>query len=187
MMLPSPYVLGPVWGGSEFTLSLFKRSKIGAVSKDRNTLSIIWIVNLAAVVASIWLAYHTPGWWLPGQQQLYVAGFVLYVLGMVLRWYSIIHLGRFFTVNVAIAADHKLIQTGPYRWLRHPSYTGGLTTLVGFSLCIGNLASILALVIPCTAVSLWRIHVEEAALTQAFGKDYEDYRRRTKRLVPLIY
>ena len=55
------------------------------------------------------------------------------------------------------------------------------------SLCIGNAASILVLVIPCTAACLWRIHIEEAVLAQAFGAEYAAYRQHTKRLVPLVY
>ena len=46
------------------------------------------------------------------------------MVGVALRWYSVIYLGRFFTANVAILKDHQLVDTGPYRFVRHPSYTG---------------------------------------------------------------
>ena len=64
---------------------------------------------------------------------------------------------------------------------------GALVMLLGFCLCIGNLASLLMMVVPVVGVSLWRIHIEEEALIQAFGEQYHDYMKRTKRLIPDIY
>lgn len=107
--------------------------------------------------------------------------------GLVLRWWSIVYLGRFFTTNVAIAADHRLIDSGPYRFIRHPSYAGSLLALAGFTLCIPNWASWLLILVPCCAVMLWRMHVEEQALKNALGQPYKDYAARTRRLIPLIY
>jgi len=187
MTLPSPFALGAFWGFSELCLNLLKRSRSNAVSKDRNSITLIWVVNLASVGIGVFLAFHLRSWSLPWRSQFYIAGFSLYVCGLIIRWGSIIYLGRFFTVNVAIAADHQLIQSGPYRFVRHPSYTGGLLMLLGFCLSIGNLASLVIMVVPCVGVCLWRIHVEEEALIQAFGERYQDYVKRTKRLIPFVY
>jgi len=187
MHLFSPYIIGPVWGLSELGLSLFKRSKAGAISRDRNSLSLIWLVNLAAASAGVFLALHAPGWRLPGWVPVRNIGGGLFGGGLLLRWYSIIYLGRFFTVNVAIAEDHQVIQTGPYRWVRHPSYTGGLLMLLGFCVSMGNLASLLVIMTPCVGVLLWRIRIEEAALQQALGVQYQIYRQHTRRLIPLVY
>jgi protein-S-isoprenylcysteine O-methyltransferase Ste14 len=110
----------------------------------------------------------------------------LFVPGLVLRWCSIICLGRFFTTNVAIATDHRLIDTGPYRFIRHPSYAGSLLALLGFTLCIPNWASWLLILVPCYAVTFWRIHVEEQALLGGLGEPYRTYMQRTKRLIPWI-
>jgi hypothetical protein len=96
----------------------------------------------------------------------------LFVGGMVLRWYSIIHLGRFFTVNVAIAADHQLVETGPYRFVRHPSYTGALLAFIGFAIVLRNWASVLVISLPIAFAFLYRINVEERALVQALGERY---------------
>ena len=111
----------------------------------------------------------------------------VFVAGLTLRWYAIVHLGRFFTVNVSIAADHRLIDTGPYRIVRHPSYTGALMAFLGLGLCMANWASLLSLLVPICLVFLRRIHVEEAVLLEALGDQYRDYMRRTKRLIPAIY
>jgi protein-S-isoprenylcysteine O-methyltransferase len=114
-------------------------------------------------------------------------GVTLYAAGLILRWYAILHLGRFFTVNVAIAADHRVIDTGPYRFVRHPSYTGALMAFLGLALCLANWASLTVLVVPVFFVFLRRIQVEEAALLQALGDEYRGYMSRTKRLIPAVY
>lgn len=90
---------------------------------------------------SIWPRAVLPPWSVP-------AGVAVFAAGIVLRWYSIIHLGRFFTVNVAIAADHQLVDTGPYRFVRHPSYTGALLAFVGFGMVMRNWASVLVISMP---------------------------------------
>jgi protein-S-isoprenylcysteine O-methyltransferase len=107
--------------------------------------------------------------------------------GLVLRWYSILHLGRFFTVNVAIAADHQLVDTGPYRFVRHPSYTGALLAFIGFALVLRNWASVLMISVPIAFAFLYRISVEERALVQALGERYRAYIKRTKHLIPFVY
>jgi protein-S-isoprenylcysteine O-methyltransferase len=98
-----------------------------------------------------------------------------------------VHLGRFFTVNVAIATNHRLIDTGPYRFVRHPSYTGALMAFLGLALCLANWASLVVMVVPVFLVFLWRMHVEEGALLQALGNQYRNYMNRTKRLIPAVY
>ncbi|MCK9687882.1 methyltransferase family protein [Scleromatobacter humisilvae] len=118
---------------------------------------------------------------------LHWAGLVLFVAGLCLRWYSIRYLGRLFTFDVAVADDHRVIDSGPYRRIRHPSYTGALMAYAGLGLCSGNLLSLVVLVTPIALAFLHRIAVEEAALTAALGSRYADYAGRTKRLVPFVY
>ena len=118
---------------------------------------------------------------------IYWAGLALFVAGVGLRWYSMIYLGRLFTFDVAVADDHQVIASGPYRRIRHPSYTGALMAYAGLGLCGGNLLSLLVLVTPIALAFLRRIAVEEAALTSALGSRYADYAGRTKRLVPFVY
>ena len=103
------------------------------------------------------------------------------------RWVAITHLGRFFTVNVAIAEDHKLITTGPYRYVRHPSYTGLSLIFLGFGLCMLNILSLAAVFLPISVAFIWRMHVEEAALREVFGESYHTYATRTRRIIPFVY
>jgi protein-S-isoprenylcysteine O-methyltransferase len=187
MKLHSPEILGPLWGLSEFGLTLFKRAKSDSADKDRQSLRLIWAVNLAAIALGVVAAYQLPGCRVsfPGPALHVISG--LFVFGLVLRWYAIIHLGRFFTVNVAIAKDHRVVDTGPYRFVRHPSYTGALLAVLAFTMTFENWAAELIIFVPCCAVTLWRIHVEEAALLGGLGEAYRNYMQRTKRLIPWIY
>jgi protein-S-isoprenylcysteine O-methyltransferase len=104
-----------------------------------------------------------------------------------LRWWAIITLGRFFTVDVTIEKDHELVERGPFRVVRHPSYTGVLLVFVGLGLSLGNWAALLVILLPIGVAFIHRMNVEEDALTGALGAHYTDYMRRTKRLVPFIY
>jgi len=114
-------------------------------------------------------------------------GGILIWAGMLLRVWAIWTLGRFFKTKVVIQGDHNLIRSGPYRYLRNPSYTGILVTSVGFGLGIGNWLST-ALLLTAALVGLGRrIGIEEAALAARFGKDYEAYRRGTWTLIPFVW
>ena len=180
-------MLGTFWGISELFLAFTRRAKSNAVSKDRRSTGLIWLVNLAAVALGVVAAYRIHAWRMPRPDVSLHMGLCVFVMGLVLRWYSIIYLGRFFTVNVAIAPDHRVIDSGPYRFIRHPSYTGALLVVLGFSLCLQNWASLLIVFVPICAVILRRIRIEEQALANALGPAYENYMRRTKRLIPFIY
>jgi protein-S-isoprenylcysteine O-methyltransferase len=187
MTLPSPLALGGIYGLSEVCLVLMRRSGERGASRDRHSLALVWIVILISVWLSIMCAAWFPNAALSHRRAFYLAGLVLFLCGVILRWYSIWYLGRYFTVDVSIATEHHVIAAGPYRFIRHPSYTGALVAFLGFGFCLGNLMSILFLMLPIVGAFRWRIHVEERALSEALGDDYRAYMRRTMRLVPWIY
>jgi protein-S-isoprenylcysteine O-methyltransferase len=179
--------LGVLYGFSELGLTIFRRAGKAASSADRGSLSLLWIVILASVYLAVVLARALPQFSFGPRPIFEIIGVAVFTAGISLRWYAIIVLGRFFTVNVAIAQDHRLIEEGPYRFVRHPSYTGSLLAFLGLGFCYCNWASLAVLMIPILAVFLRRMQVEEAALVAAFGDRYRDYARRTKRLIPAIY
>jgi protein-S-isoprenylcysteine O-methyltransferase len=180
--------LGSVFTLSELGLTIFKRAKAGETrAADRGSLLLLWLIIGVSVGAGYSLAYMMPSLRFGSAAIFIDVGFVLFAAGLALRWYSIVYLGRFFTVNVAIATDHRLIDTGPYQLIRHPSYTGALMAFAGLGLCLGNWASLAAVIVPTFLVFLRRMHIEETALSQALGDPYRGYMRRTKRLIPGIY
>jgi protein-S-isoprenylcysteine O-methyltransferase Ste14 len=187
LTLSTASILGLIYVLSELGLAYRKRSREkGARAADQGSLSLLWIVIVLSVVAAFNMPRLLPGAALDGAVWG-LSGAVLFAAGLVLRWYSIIHLGRFFTVDVAIASDHRLIDTGPYRLVRHPSYTGALMAFVGLALCMANWASLIVLIVPVFGVFLRRMQVEEAALLEGLGGPYQDYMQRTKRLIPGVY
>jgi protein-S-isoprenylcysteine O-methyltransferase len=180
--------LGLVYLISEVLLTLTRRSRSRTGTKqDRSTLGVIWLVIAASVVAGINVAKLWPAAALPSGEMFAFAGVVLFVGGLFLRWWAIITLGRFFTVDVTIEKDHELVDRGPFRLVRHPSYTGVLLAFVGFALTLGNWAALLIILVPIFAAFIRRMKVEEEALSRALGSRYGDYMKRTKRLVPFVY
>ena len=122
-----------------------------------------------------------------GRTTLFVVGIVFMVLGIALRAWSVIVLGRNFTVFVQVRVDQPVVDTGPYRLLRHPSYTGLLVVCLGIGLALGNwLALVVVVVVPTVAI-LVRIRVEERALLAGIGEPYRRFAATRKRLIPWVW
>lgn len=181
-------ILGLAYGASEAALGLARRSKrSSASSHDAGTLRLVWVVIALSGAAAVWTASHV-------EFGRYAHGPVLgglaigvFGLGIALRWWSILVLGRFFTVDVAIHDGHELVQRGPYRRLRHPSYTGALLAFLGLGLLFDSWPALLVATVPVSAMLLRRIAVEERALERHFGERWRAHCARTWKLVPLVW
>jgi protein-S-isoprenylcysteine O-methyltransferase Ste14 len=120
--------------------------------------------------------------WLPESDGLRALGCALALAGVVLAVRARQVLGENWSVAVQLKQDHELIERGPYRWVRHPIYSGLLLAFLGTAVLVGELRGLLALAI--VAVSLWfKLRLEERWLGEQFGAAYADYRRRVKALV----
>jgi len=171
------------WAAAELLLRLVNLG--GRTAFDWTFLLVVAFVgagiNLAFRAADV-RAADFGGGWVP-----VIAGTAIAVAGIAFRIWAILTLGRFFKFVVVIQEGHRVIDRGPYRLLRHPSYTGGLVALLGIGLTLANWLSILAAtLIPLVAI-LVRIKIEEARLVAALGQDYLDYAARTRRLIPGIW
>lgn len=185
MTLPGPAALGLVLLLSELGLRLGRRSAPGgARPADRSSLALLWVTILLALGAGVLVARALPAWNYPMPVAGQLAALALFGAGLALRWWAILTLGRFFTVDVAIHHDHELVTRGPYRLARHPSYTGLLVVFVALTLLYGNGAALIVVLLPILLALLYRIRVEEEALGAAFGPAYAEYRRTTKALLP---
>jgi len=134
LLLP---ILGLIWFVSELCVTrccVGRTSGVRAVSKDRGSLSVIGWATVVSLVCGIEVAYHFPACGLPMRHFFLIFGVGLFVVGLALRLCSILYLDRFFTGKVAIAADHRLVDSGPYHFVRHPSYTGALMQFFGLGL-----------------------------------------------------
>ncbi len=114
-------------------------------------------------------------------------GLLLLVAGIAIRWAAVYTLGKYFTGVVVIKPDHQLIRAGLYKYLRHPAYTGTLLAHLGLGLSFSNWISLGLSSLPYLLVALYRMHVEEQALTNAFGAEYIAYTKTTRRLIPGLY
>ncbi len=140
-------------------------------------------VIAACVLAAVWTGAAIP--WL--RVQVTLAGLVVVVLGAALRWWSIFALGRYFTFEVAVRSTQSVVQSGPYRFVRHPSYTAILIMLLGVGLVLENWVSLVTLLVTGLIGLLYRIKVEELALVEGLGQPYVEYMRHTRRLIPLMF
>src|SRR2546426_9294116 len=108
------------------------------------------------------------------------------LLGVLVRQWAIAVLGRFFSLTVRVATDHQVVTRGPYKLVRHPSYTGVLITFIGLGLAVQSLGALLVLVLFFGISFGYRMLVEERALLSGLGQDYASYMKRTKRLIPFL-
>lgn len=107
------------------------------------------------------------------------------ILGLILVIFSRYYLGRYWSGTVALKQDHKLIQNGPYRFVRHPLYTGLILAAFGTATAFGLWHRLLGagLLLACV---LRRAHKEDSLMQTRFGAEFEQYRRRTGQIVPGI-
>ena len=177
------------WAGSEIIGSIIlprlrhRRDRIKLERKDRGSGL---AVNIG-IIASVYLAFGfslvriavLPDW-------VFYPGIALMFAGVILRQWSIAILGGFFSVLVSVQEGQTIIRRGPYRFIRHPSYTGTLLTLTGIGLAVQSWGAFLTLLVMFGIVYRYRIRVEENALVTQFGDEYTVYMKTTKMLIPFI-
>ena len=162
------------------------------VEKDPVTNALSFVAGIVAALGiQLWMIYawtfqfgnpleRAPGWneWL---------GFTLVLSGAGMRYWAIKTLGSFFTLQICLRNDHRLITSGPYRYLLHPSYTGAILGILGF--CLFFFQPTPSLIYFCGLIAFYvkRIQSEEKMLTEKFGNTYLERRNRCYRLIPFIY
>jgi protein-S-isoprenylcysteine O-methyltransferase Ste14 len=178
------------WVISEIGISLFTRSRRatpGHQHHDRGSLLILWPVILASISFGTWYGQaHAPDFF-SNRSDAARVGIPLLVIGLVIRWVAIFKLGRRFTANVVIQRDQRVETSGLFRFVRHPSYTGLLIIFSGIALNTRSWIGAAIVIVPISLALLYRIYVEEAALSNAFGEEYRSYCRSTKRLIPGVF
>ena len=154
----------------------------------RDAGSMRWMVLCVVIsfLVGVRLAQQPDGA-LPDPGHTIWVGLVVLWAGLAFRVLSILWLGRLFNAAVVIQSRHRLVTSGPYRLVRHPSYTGALAAAVGLGIAAGHWTTAAVFALGWLAGLAYRIPVEEAAMREAFGRAYDDYCARTRRLIPLIY
>jgi protein-S-isoprenylcysteine O-methyltransferase Ste14 len=174
-----------VWIVIEVLQALKRRPE--ASSADRGSLLILRICAIVAfVLAGLGLA-RVPAASVADGNVLFGMGLAVMWCGIGLRFWSFRTLGRYFTFTVMTSADQPVVSTGPYRFVRHPGYSGILLVLAGIGATYGNWLSLAALALIPLIGFIHRIHVEEAALSAALGGAYTSYASGRKRLIPFVW
>jgi protein-S-isoprenylcysteine O-methyltransferase Ste14 len=177
------------WRAVETSLDFRSRQRLraGAQRQDKGSLTLLFVLITLGVFFGALLAFIVPAAAIPSlRAAVFWLGILLIYTGIAFRLYAIHALGAFFTMAVAIVPGQRVIDTGPYRLIRHPAYTGFLVALLGYGLCLTNWLSLLV-VVGCALIGfIYRIQVEERVLREQLGQRYQEYMGRTKRLIPFV-
>jgi protein-S-isoprenylcysteine O-methyltransferase Ste14 len=178
-------VVRVVWLAVEFPY--LRRYKVRPARDWDKRSAVLWDVSNALEPIGMALGFLGVGRMRGAGPFVGWAGLALLVAGVAVRWRAIHTLGKFFTGTVLIREDHRLLRKGLYRHVRHPAYTGTLVAHLGLGLSFSNWYSLAFGLVPYAVAAGYRIRVEERALREAFGEEYEAYARATKRLIPKVY
>ena len=175
------------WLVFEFVMRMRQRRRAsGPAARDHSALVLVPCL-VAAVAAAEVLGHRGRLPWPGGLVWPAVAGVVLIAAGIGLRGWSIATLGRFFQYQIKVQPGHRVVTDGPYRYLRHPSYSGIALVLAGIALACDDVWSLVAVAVLGGAGLAVRIRAEERQLTQALGGEYEHFAAGRKRLVPWVW
>lgn len=174
-----------VWVAIEIPRALNRRPD--AKQADRGSLLLVRLCGVVGGVTAALAVARVPAAAIPGAAVAFGIGLAITWAGIGLRWWSFRTLGRYFTFTVMTSADQPVVTTGPYRFVRHPSYVGILLILIGIGAMYGNWLSLAALALLPLIGLVHRIHVEEAALSATLGDAYTSYASGRKRLVPFVW
>ena len=167
-----------------FELGLRVRERLqgrGGAARDRATRVLIAVAIAVAIV----LAVVTQSRATSGAHR--AAGVIVMWLGLALRAWAVAALGRAFRTTVEVDAGQPVVSTGPYRWVRHPSYSGLLLIVAGCGLASGSWPVVAVCVVLPLLALVRRIHVEEAEMVSVLGDRYRVSQARTKRLIPGVW
>jgi protein-S-isoprenylcysteine O-methyltransferase Ste14 len=175
-----------VWLGAEAYLILKDRThgkgrtEIDRRTRNYNTVATVVALTLAPLMS--WVSFFRFD--SPGTSAVFWIGIVVMFLGFFLRHWSIFVLGRYFRTTIELEKGQRVVQKGPYRYVRHPSYAGIVLFFIGYGVLSKNwLSFVLAVCLPIASL-VYRIRIEEKALVEGLGAEYVAYQRKTKKLIP---
>jgi protein-S-isoprenylcysteine O-methyltransferase Ste14 len=154
--------------------------------QDAGTRLLIKIGNGIAFFLALFLSF-LPLFVIPSQRIFLNAGIAILIIGSLFRQYSIRILGKYFTPEVIVDTNQPVIESGPYRWIRHPGYSGAFLMFLGIGLAFGSWLSLIVFFLEAFFVYSRRVKAEEKAMLETIGEPYRVYLARTKRFIPFIF
>ena len=162
-----------------------KATASGTAPDDRGSLRVVVVTQAIAFAAAFSLAWVAGGRY-PNPYVAFWVGIVILVAGATLRRLCFRALGASFTGEVRVRPEQRVVVAGPYRWVRHPSYTAGILMITGVATALGSwIATIIAFVLAVAGYA-YRVRVEELALSATLGDAYRSYAATTKRFIPFV-
>jgi protein-S-isoprenylcysteine O-methyltransferase Ste14 len=160
----------------------------GKMGRDRGTR----FYNFIAIAGGMTIAGVLSGnsrFFFPGGRSGtgFWIGLFIMLAGLGLRVWAVFALGASFRTTVETHADQHVVRRGPYRLVRHPSYSGLILMCCGYGIALQNWLSLAFVVVLPLVALLYRIRIEEAALVSSIGRPYEEYRSKTKKLIPWLW
>jgi len=178
-----------VWLGAEAYLILKDRARGKGTTdidlRTRNYNTAATVVSLTLGLVFNWVKVLPFG--TPAASTILWIGIGVMLLGLILRHWSIVSLGKFFRTTIELQKGQKVIDNGPYRHIRHPSYAGIILFFIGYGIVSKDWLSLGVDVCLPIASLVYRIQIEEKALAEGMGQDYVAYQKRTKKLLPGIW
>lgn len=172
----------------EFRIIRRARTGTPAPAEDRGSLRVVLLGFSIATFAAFALSFIAPRALLPGSPiAWFLIGVLTLVSGSLLRRHCFRVLGTFFTGAVTIQAGHRVVESGAYRWVRHPSYSAALLIVSGIALSLGNWLSVAVSLLVAFFAYSYRAHVEEKALLSSLGAPYARFMASRKRFIPFIW
>ena len=155
-------------------------------STDRNTVWVITVLSLLSLMLPIieWAYFLDVT---PVNFYSIGIGILLMTSGLGIRVWAIRVLGKFFSATVKVRGDHEVIQDGPYKTVRHPSYLGAYFTFIGSPILLGAWISLPLVMIIMGIAYYFRITTEERTLTEYFGEKYERYKKYSWSMLPGLW
>jgi len=175
-----------IWVVFEAVMRTIQRLRTTEPSDDHSYFILLPCIAGSIIAAEV-LGRHGRLLWPGGLAWPFVAGVVLIAAGIGLRAWSIASLGRFFQYRIRVQSGHQVVTKGPYRYVRHPSYTGIALVLAGIALACDDVWALLAVAMLGGLGLSVRIRAEERQLTQALGDEYVHFAAGRKRLVPGVW
>ena len=177
-----------VWIAMEFWIGSRDRRAASGERKDRGSMLLIFLAVWTGISIAFTAPYAVRWAYIPlPRAPLFWTAIALIWVGIVLRLWAVLTLGKFFRMQVHIQDEHRLVTRGPYRFLRHPSYTGGLLTVTGIGLAMGNWISVAGAFLCLFLAYCVRILVEEKALKARFGEAFVAHKKRTWAVIPPLW
>jgi protein-S-isoprenylcysteine O-methyltransferase Ste14 len=156
------------------------------ITKRVNSWARYWTIIIIIFVLILSRIYFSQILIIPPTKIVLIIGTTLCGLGIAFAIWARWHLGKNWSNQPSIQEDHKLVTSGPYRFVRHPIYTGILFAFIGSTLVNDTVAWLVMLVF-IVSTFIWRIDKEEKFMMELFSDQYSKYKKYTKKLIPFFW